>query len=249
MASLHLNQALNLNNSASMLVSRQFSVDSNRRVNLVVAAKRRVNLVVAAKRRVNLVVAAKRRANFVVPAKRRGPLHRRRQPPPQNPFKKFIAIILRKLKEFAAWVSQSISRLIPQTPFVIKLLWKVFAYVEWLKKSLLKDHFPFIIQFSCVAGIILYLFYRVLYPLYTPFLTLWYWSRDLIYTTARKLKLWILPPPPKRFFVTTVFRFLRVGASRLIMAVYSLSGSPLFPHFIGFALTLFFLAWLLYRDD
>ncbi|MFS7907994.1 hypothetical protein Hanom_Chr01g00077991 [Helianthus anomalus] len=127
MASLHLNQALNLNNSASMLVSRQFSVDSNRRVNLVVAAKRRlfcrVNLVVAAKRRVNLVVAAKRRANFVVPAKRRGPLHRRRQPPPQNPFKKFIAIILRKLKEFVAWVSQSISRLIRQTPFVIKLLW------------------------------------------------------------------------------------------------------------------------------
>ncbi|KAJ0624046.1 hypothetical protein HanIR_Chr01g0038961 [Helianthus annuus] len=59
-------------------------------------------------------------------------LRRRQQwhvPPPsppspssQNPLKRFITIIVRKVKEFAAWISQSISKLIPEKPFVIKLL-------------------------------------------------------------------------------------------------------------------------------
>uniref|UniRef100_A0A251VQM4 Uncharacterized protein n=1 Tax=Helianthus annuus TaxID=4232 RepID=A0A251VQM4_HELAN len=42
----------------------------------------------------------------------------------------FIAIIVRKVKEFATWISQSISKLIPEKPFVIKLHLKVYAYVK-----------------------------------------------------------------------------------------------------------------------
>ncbi|KAJ0810610.1 hypothetical protein HanPI659440_Chr01g0028941 [Helianthus annuus] len=34
------------------------------------------------------------------------------------------------VKEFATWISQSISKLIPEKPFVIKLLLKVYAYVK-----------------------------------------------------------------------------------------------------------------------
>ncbi|KAJ0612548.1 hypothetical protein HanHA300_Chr01g0028751 [Helianthus annuus] len=146
----------------------------------------------------------------------------------------------------------------------------VYAYVKWLKKSWLKTHTPVVLQFSVVVAVILYSLYCLLYPLYAPFSTLWYWSRDLlyplyapfptlwywsrdlIYTTARKLKLWILsPPPPKPSFVTTVFSFVRVRASRFIMVVHALSGSPLFtcsPIVLGLLLH-FLFTWLLSRED